>query len=155
MPRLTAMQANLAKARSKPYKLFDKCHAGNLILLCKFHHDNYGRRLTRTAITQALQGDNVDNDVRFGADGDAVKEVKGRQTQLEIPDTGEVVKIFFTVPHSDYWLCQAQPLDDSKSVGLGHPVNRILAPFVLVCARLAGIGTKRPSALPVRAARSA
>lgn len=84
-------------------------HAGNLILLCKFHHDNYGRRLTRAAITEALQGDTVDKVIRFGVDGEAVTEVEGRQIELAIADTGEVVAIFFTTQHADYWLSQASP----------------------------------------------
>jgi hypothetical protein len=88
-------------------------HAGNLILLCKLHHDNYGRRLTRAAITQALQGDTVDKVIRFGVDGEAVAEVEGRQIELMIPDTGEVVETFFTTQHADYWLSQARPLADA------------------------------------------
>lgn len=88
-------------------------HAGNLILLCKFHHDNYGRRLTRVAITEALQGDIVQKVVRFGAHGEAVK---GRQIELTIPDTGEALEIFFTIQHADYWLSQARPLADAPDI---------------------------------------
>lgn len=88
-------------------------HAGNLILLCKFHHDNYGRRLTRAAITEALQGETVDKAVRYGVEGEAVTAVEGRQIALMIADTGEVVEIFFTTQHADYWLSQARPLADA------------------------------------------
>jgi hypothetical protein len=50
-------------------------HAGNLILLCNLHHDNYGRRLTRVvAIAEALHGDIVNNPIRFGMDTDAVTD---------------------------------------------------------------------------------
>jgi hypothetical protein len=91
-------------------------HAGNLILLCKLHHDNFGRRLTRAAITEALQGDTVDKVIRFGVAGEAVAEVEGGQIELIIPDTGEVVKIFFTAQHADYWLSQAKPLADAAGV---------------------------------------
>jgi hypothetical protein len=73
-------------------------HAGNLILLCKFHHDNFERRLTRAAITEALQGDIVQKVVRFGADGEAVTAVEGRKIELTIPDSGEALEIFFTHP---------------------------------------------------------
>lgn len=95
-------------------------HAGNLILLCKFHHDNYGRRLTRAAITEALQGDTVDKVIRFGVDGEAVTEVEGRQIELMIPDTGEVVEIFFTAQHADYWLSRARPLADATGAAKPH-----------------------------------
>lgn len=88
-------------------------HAGNLILLCKLHHDNFGRRLTRAAITEALNGDTTDKVIRFGLDGEAVTEVQGRQIELMIPDSGEVVEIFFTAQHADYWLSQSRPLADA------------------------------------------
>ncbi len=41
-------------------------HAGNLILLCKLHHDNYGRRLTREAVTIALRKATDKRIIRFG-----------------------------------------------------------------------------------------
>ena len=79
-------------------------HAGNLILLCKLHHDNYGRRLTRVAVTDALQGEKKDRVIRFGKGSDASSEVRGQSIEIEIPDTGEVVEIFFTNDHADHWL---------------------------------------------------
>ncbi len=91
-------------------------HAGNLILLCKLHHDNYGRRLTRAAITDALNGDTVNKVIRFGADGQDITEVRGRQIEMMIPDTGEIVEIFFTTQHADYWLSQARPLADAGDI---------------------------------------
>lgn len=77
-------------------------HVGNLILLCKYHHDNFGRRLARVKITTALQGNAEDRIICFGAGA----EVRGRQIEYEVPDTGEAVKLFFTNPHADYWLRQ-------------------------------------------------
>ena len=87
-------------------------HAGNLILLCKLHHDNYGRRLTRAAVTTALRGDKKDKLVRFGGSNDAVSEVTGQAVEIVIPDTGEVVNIFFTNNHATYWLSHAQSATD-------------------------------------------
>ena len=77
-------------------------HAGNLILLCKLHHNNFGRRLTRAAITAALQGKVEERAIRFGKD----TEVKGKQIEYELRDTGEVVKLFFTDHHTAYWLTE-------------------------------------------------
>ena len=74
-------------------------HAGNLILLCKLHHNNYGRRLTRIAIIDALQGKKKDKVIRFG-----VGVVKGQSIKIELPDTDEVVEVFFTNDHAAYWL---------------------------------------------------
>lgn len=79
-------------------------HAGNLILLCKLHHDNYGRRLTRIAITDALRGEKKDKVIRFGRGSDALSELKGQSIEIEIPDTGEVIEVFFTNDHAAYWL---------------------------------------------------
>ena len=78
-------------------------HAGNLILLCKLHHDNYGRRLSRPAVTAALRSNSKEMYVDFGMDS----RVKGRRVELTISDTDEVVTLFFTDYHAAYWLSQA------------------------------------------------
>ena len=78
-------------------------HAGNLILLCKLHHDNYGRRLSRAAVTAALRSNSMEMYVEFGVDS----RVKGRRVELTISDTDEVVTLFFTDYHVAYWLSQA------------------------------------------------
>lgn len=82
-------------------------HAGNLILLCKYHHDNYGRRLTRAAITDALQRESVDKEIRFGEGNEEAGEIQGKQIELMITDNGEVVELFFTNEHVDFWLSNA------------------------------------------------
>ena len=82
-------------------------HAGNLILLCKLHHDNYGRRLTRSAITVAFGANTKEKSIRFGVDS----EVKGQQIELAISDTGEVVKLFFTDEHAAFWVSHGQARD--------------------------------------------
>lgn len=81
-------------------------HAGNLILLCKLHHDNYGRRLTRESVTIALRKATHKKVVRFGADGSNLSDLSGRVIEVAIPDTGEIVSIFFTDEHARYWLSQ-------------------------------------------------
>lgn len=82
-------------------------HAGNLILLCKLHHDNFGRRLTREAIVSALQSKTRDKLILFGKDLDS--DVKGQEIEVTISDTGEVVRLFFTDPHASYWRSQMRP----------------------------------------------
>ena len=79
-------------------------HAGNLVLLCKLHHDNYGRRLTRESITGALQTGAKRKHIRFGVKS----RVDGQHVKLVIADTGEVVDLFFTDEHADYWLSHAE-----------------------------------------------
>ena len=96
-------------------------HAGNLVLLCKSHHGNYGRRLTRPAVTDALRGKKKDKVVRFGENNNGNTEVKGQAVEILIPDTGEVVAIFFTNDHADYWLSHAPPVVDLSGPEIGVP----------------------------------
>ena len=79
-------------------------HAGNIILLCKLHHDNFGRRFTRASITTTLRKNSQKKSIQFAANS----EVKGRKVMLEIPDTGEIIQLFFTNEHAEYWLSEYQ-----------------------------------------------
>lgn len=82
-------------------------HAGNLILLCKFHHHNYGRRLTRAAVASALLRDREDRMIRFGRSHEAA-DVGGQVVKIVLADTAEVVELFFTNEHASYWCFQAR-----------------------------------------------
>ncbi len=82
-------------------------HAGNLLLLCKLHHDNYGGQLTRIGVTTALQNNTKGVSICFGEDS----QVDGRRIELTISGTGEVVKLFFTDQHVEYWLSQETTRD--------------------------------------------
>ena len=75
-------------------------HGGNLLLLCKLHHHNFGARLTRDAITVALREERKRVVKRFAEDSVA----EGPLLELEIADTGEVVRLFLTEDHAKYWL---------------------------------------------------
>ena len=77
-------------------------HAGNLILLCKLHHDNFGRRLTRTAVTDALRTNPEEHTINFDKDS----RLKGRRIELVLSDTKDTVKLFFTDHHATHWLSQ-------------------------------------------------
>ena len=82
-------------------------HGGNLILLCSFHHDNYGPQLTRAGITAALRDSPKEQSICFGADSYA----NGHQIELVISGTGEIVKLFFTDYHVEHWLSQETAQD--------------------------------------------
>jgi len=82
-------------------------HAGNLILLCKFHHDNYGRRLTREALTKALRESSA-RTITFSSNSADVSDIVGRVIRVSIPDTGDVVALFFTKQHSEFWLSKTR-----------------------------------------------
>ena len=83
-------------------------HAGNLILLCKLHHNNFGRRLTRSAVTNALHRTAARKTIRFDAGEGGVKRLTGQEIELELSDTMETVRIFFTNEHAKYWREQAE-----------------------------------------------
>ena len=89
-------------------------HAGNLILLCKLHHDNYGRLLSRGGVTAALQDGRTKRSVSFGED----TKVIGQQVKVTVSATGEVVKLFFTEEHLAHWLSA----DGAPCVGVAATV---------------------------------
>lgn len=82
-------------------------HAGNLVLLCKFHHDNFGRRLTRAGVTAAIQARTAEKTISFDMDDGGRFTLKGKIADVAIHDTGEVVRLFFTDQHIAYWLAEA------------------------------------------------
>ena len=82
-------------------------HAGNMILLCKLHHDNYGKQFTRASISAALRDKPKGMSVCY----DEESHVNGQQVELVISGTGEVVKLFFTDHHIEYWLSQETTSD--------------------------------------------
>ena len=82
-------------------------HAGNLILLCKLHHDNYGRQFTRAGVTGALRDSPKQMSICF----DEASQVTGWQIEFTISGTGEIVKLFFTDHHVEYWLSQESESD--------------------------------------------
>lgn len=86
-------------------------HAGNMILLCKLHHNNYGRRLTRAAVTATLRNEGKEKFITFGIGHNDNVEVKGRIIKIKIPDTSDKVELFFTDEHSKWWLDNAHPVE--------------------------------------------
>ena len=78
-------------------------HAGNLVLLCRLHHHNYGRRLTRAAVLAALKRRHGSRTVRFVGPQN-IKEITGEVIELEMTGKdGDKVELFFTEPHASYW----------------------------------------------------
>lgn len=77
-------------------------HAGNMLILSHFEHHRIGRHLSREQITEALK-EVIPRTVRFGK-GREAREVEGVVAQVQVRSTGEVVSIFFTRQHREYWL---------------------------------------------------
>ena len=85
-------------------------HAGNLIVLCHYHHHNYGRKLTRLKVTRALRENSIPQTIRFGENN----QVEGKLIEYTILDDGEPINIFFTNPHAEFWLNAIQTLKVGK-----------------------------------------
>jgi len=82
-------------------------HAGNVLVLCHFHHHRYGNAMSRADVTNALRGPIIDREISFSAGSHVTKHARtihGIVAALKIPQTGERVRLFFTKEHRDYWL---------------------------------------------------
>ncbi|MBT4399918.1 MAG: hypothetical protein HOD37_10590, partial [Bacteroidetes bacterium] len=78
-------------------------HAGNLLILCHQHHHEFGDKLSRAMITNALKEEKSWKEIEFKALGES-KVIKGRIIDLYLPAKEEYLEIFFTQQHADIWL---------------------------------------------------
>ena len=84
-------------------------HAGNLLILSHVEHHRVGRQLSREQIRAAL-ADARQHQVTFGK-GWTLRTVEGVVADVPVPSTGEIIPIFFTLEHRDYWLRQSEFVD--------------------------------------------
>ncbi|HEC64712.1 MAG TPA: hypothetical protein ENI23_05430 [bacterium] len=86
-------------------------HAGNILILCHFHHHRYGNAISRADVTQGLRSRITIRDLIFStgpADPITSRRIYGQVATVKIPHTDEKVKFFFTNDHKDYWLKKAE-----------------------------------------------
>ena len=82
-------------------------HAGNVVLLCKFHHLDFGDAVSRLELTQALlQADNQNRE--FITDDGTSAIVEGKHVLVSLPQRQRAISVFFTKEHADYWLTKAR-----------------------------------------------
>jgi hypothetical protein len=79
-------------------------HAGNLLILTRINHERIGSRLSRGDITLALQHAWTPRTIK-NADGSAWLD--GGVAAAVDQVSGEILPIFFTTTHRDYWLDMA------------------------------------------------
>lgn len=77
-------------------------HAGNLLILSHVEHHRVGRKLSREQVRSALV-DARPHRVTFGK-GRARRALEGVVAEVLVPSTGEIIPMFFTLEHRDYWL---------------------------------------------------
>ena len=81
-------------------------HAGNIILMCKFHHDELGDAFGRTEVIRSFKG-SKDHSLAFSADGGMQRDVRGKIVTISPPQREDPISIFFTTQHFEYWLKKA------------------------------------------------
>lgn len=85
-------------------------HAGNILILCNYHHRFLGDRISRQDVTKAIRKTALNYQIVFGTHihGKTIKKnVPGKIVTIEIPLQDERVKCFFTEHHAEYWLQKA------------------------------------------------
>ncbi len=81
-------------------------HAGNILLLCGYHHGDLGDAVSRTEVTRAL-GQAVSRIRTFNSGNGVSKSLQGKVVTIQPPQRQTPVSFFFTEEHADYWLTKA------------------------------------------------
>lgn len=81
-------------------------HAGNIILLCRYHHLDFGDAVTRTEITRALSQASP-RELMFDPEIGAASPLQGKVVTILPPQRHKPVVLFFTDQHARYWLAKA------------------------------------------------
>ena len=81
-------------------------HAGNILLLCRYHHLDLGDAVTRTEVTRALSHAS-NRRLTFNSDKGVSNSIQGKIVTIQPPQRQNPVSLFFTREHADYWLTKA------------------------------------------------
>ena len=82
-------------------------NAGNLILLCHFHHHQLGNALSRDLLTDGLRHPTVGKRIEFRSsiiEHESLEMLEGYVVSVRPPSLGMIVNFFFTSAHRQYWL---------------------------------------------------
>ena len=81
-------------------------HAGNLLLLCSFHHSEFGDAVSRVEVIQSLH-QATEMKLTFSGDNGVLRDVNGNIATIHPPQRPAPFALFFTKQHKDYWLTKA------------------------------------------------
>ena len=81
-------------------------HAGNILLLCRYHHLALGDAVTRIDVLQAFEQAGRHSRT-FNADDGVSKCLQGEVVAIHPPQRRDPVSLFFTKEHAAYWLTKA------------------------------------------------
>lgn len=79
--------------------------AGNLLVLCKYHHNLLGDRMSQNDIRAKLR-DEAENTIRMfpvGKDAQRSKKISGKLIRLDLDVEPYSVELFFTKAHAEVW----------------------------------------------------
>jgi len=84
-------------------------HGGNLLVICKAHHAEYGDAIPRAGISAALQTSAKECEVDFvSADSGETIKLPGVIVDVTIPTNGTTMPLFFANLHRDFWLSHVE-----------------------------------------------
>ena len=89
-------------------------HAGNIVLLCHYHHLELGDAITRSDITRSLDQAGT-RTLMFRSERGVSRHVDGWVVTIHPPQRQDAVSLFFTKEHADYWLTEAPRSEGSNS----------------------------------------
>ena len=81
-------------------------HAGNLLLLCSFHHSAFGDAVSRLEVIQSLHH-TTEMQLTFSGDNGDLRDIAGNIATIHPPQRATPFALFFTKQHKDYWLTKA------------------------------------------------
>ena len=81
-------------------------HAGNLLLLCNYHHLFFGDAVSRGELVHSFHS-MVDHVVVFPSDDGRGQPVSGKLVKVHPPQREESISLFFTPWHLEYWKMKA------------------------------------------------
>ena len=94
-------------------------HAGNLLLLCHYHHDNLGDAMSRQEVARALRMATQGAKRRFlaASERQGSRIVDGYVASVPLLSRNDSIAIFFTVSHADYRLRKSREEEIETSDG--------------------------------------
>lgn len=87
-------------------------HAGNILILCSYHHDYIGNAISRDDITDALRRGTINKKIIFSSyvQGSVQnRTVNGQVATINMLLSGETIQVYFSDYHAEYWLQRASP----------------------------------------------
>ena len=81
-------------------------HAGNLLLLCNFHHHLLGDAVSRGEVVHSFHS-MIDHVVAFQSDSGSGQIVSGKLVKVHPPQRKNAISLFFTQEHLEYWKIKA------------------------------------------------